>query len=131
MRYLGIDYGLKKMGLATSEGQIAAPFKVLEISGLNDAVSKTTHVIKKENIDRVVIGVPESGEAKTAVRKFISKLKESLKNKTVSVIEAPETLSSISAKNLMIDLGLGEKARQKEDAYAAAIILQDFLDSVA
>lgn len=131
MRYLGIDYGLKKMGLAISEGQIAAPFKVLEISGLNDAVSKTTHVIKKENIDRVVIGVPESGEAKTAVRKFISKLKESLKNKTVSVIEAPETLSSISAKNLMIDLGLGEKARQKEDAYAAAIILQDFLDSVA
>lgn len=131
MRYLGIDYGLKKMGLATSEGQIAAPFKVLEISGLNDAVSKTTHVIKKENIDRVVIGVPESGEAKTAVRKFISKLKESLKNKTVSVIEAPETLSSSSAKNLMIDLGLGEKARQKEDAYAAAIILQDFLDSVA
>lgn len=131
MRYLGVDYGLKKMGLAISEGQIASPLKVLAINSLNDAISKITNIIKQETIERVVIGVPESGEAKTAVRKFIAKLKESLKNKTVAVIEAPETLSSNSAKNLMIDLGLGEKARQKEDAYAAAIILQDFLDSVA
>lgn len=130
MRYLGVDYGLKKVGLAMSEGQIASPFKVLEISGLNDAVSKITHVIKKENIERVVIGVPESGQARTAVKKFINKLKEDIKNETVSVIEADETLSSSAAKNLMIDLGIGEKARQQEDAYAAVIILQQFLDSL-
>lgn len=131
MRYLGVDYGLKKMGLAISEGQIASPLKVLEIHSLNDAISKITNVIKQKTINRVVIGVPESGVAKSAAKKFISKLKDTLKSETVSVIEAPETLSSNSAKNLMIDLGLSEKARQKEDAYAAAIILQDFLDSVA
>ena len=130
MRYLGVDYGLKKVGLALSEGQIASPFKVLDISGLNDAVNKILHVISKEEIDRVVIGVPDSGQVRTAVKKLISKLKENLKNETVSVIEADETLSTNSAKNLMIDLGLGEKDRKKEDAYSAGIILQNFLDSL-
>ncbi len=130
MRYLGLDYGLKKIGLATSEGQIASPLKVLDISSLADAVNKILHVIKQEQIDRVVVGVPESGIAKSAVKKFITKLKADLKENPVSVIEADETLSTSSAKDLMIDLGMGEKARQKEDAYAAVIILQNFLDSI-
>lgn len=131
MRYLGVDYGLKKVGLAVSEGQIASPLKVLDVSSLADAISKITHVIKQENIDRVVIGVPDSGEAKSAVKKFIRELKNGFKEKTVSIIEADETLSSSLAKNLMIDLGVGEKSRQKEDAYSATVILQNFLDSVA
>lgn len=130
MRYLGLDYGLKKVGLAMSEGQIATPLKVLEISSLADAVSKILHVIKQEQIDRVVIGVPESGQAKSIVKKFIAKIKTDLKENPVSIIEADETLSSSSAKELMIDLGIGEKARQKEDAYSAVIILQNFLDSI-
>lgn len=131
MRYLGVDYGLKKVGLALSEGQIASPLKVLEINGLNDAVSKIISVIKKEEIDRVVIGVPDSGEVKSAVKKFIARLKEDLKQTQVSVIEADETLSSSSAKDLMIDLDLSKEARKKEDAYSASLILQNFLDSIA
>lgn len=131
MRYLGIDYGLKKVGLALSEGQIASPLKVVDINSLADAVNKITHTIKSEGIDRVVIGVAESGEARSAVKKFISKLKSDYKDQQVSIIEADETLSSAAAKDLMIDLGVGEKARQKEDAYSATIILQNFLDSVA
>jgi len=131
MRYLGVDYGLKKVGLALSEGQIASPFKVIDINSLADGVNKITHIIKSEEIDRVVIGVAESGEARSAVKKFIAKLKSDFKDSQVSLIEADETLTSSAAKDLMIDLGVGEKARQKEDAYSAALILQNFLDSVA
>lgn len=130
MRYLGVDYGLKKAGLAISEGQIASPLKVLEISGLNDAVSKILQVINKEEIERVVIGVPDSGQSEKIVKNFILKLRADLKERPVSVIEADETLSSSSAKELMINLGIGEKQRQKEDAYSAVIILQNFLDSI-
>lgn len=130
MKYLGVDYGLKKMGLAISEGQIATPLKVIEISGLNDAISKISSVIKSEEIERVVIGVPESGEAKNIAKKFAGELKAKFKNENVSIIETDETLSSHSAKDLMVDLGIGEKARKKEDAYAATIILQNFLDSL-
>ena len=131
MRYLGVDYGLRKVGLALSEGQIASPLKVLEINGLKDAVNKISHVIKQEEVERVVIGVPESGEAKNAVKKFIAGLKSELNESQVSVIEADETLSSASAKDLMIDLNLSQEARKKEDAYSASIILQNFLDSIA
>lgn len=130
MRYLGVDYGLKKIGLAISEGQIASPLKVLEINGLGDAVSKILQVISKEEVERVIIGVPDSGQSKKIVKNFISKLKTDLKERPVSVIEADETLSSNLAKDLMIDLGIGEKQRQKEDAYSAVIILQNFLDSI-
>lgn len=130
MRYLGVDYGLKKIGLALSEGQIASPLKILDISGLNDAVNKILNVIEKEEIDRVVVGVPESGEIRGAVKKFIAKLKVDLSKKNVSVIDADETLSSNSAKDLMIGLGMNTKSRQKEDAYSAVIILQNFLDSL-
>jgi putative Holliday junction resolvase len=131
MRYLGIDYGLKKIGLALSEGQIASPLKVIEISGLADAVNKILSVIQKEEIGRVIIGVAESGESRSAVKKFVAKLKTDLGEKQVSVIEVDETLSSSSAKDMMIDLGMSEKSRKKEDAYSAVIILQNFLDSVA
>ena len=131
MRYLGVDYGLKKVGLAHSEGQIASPLKVIEINSLTDAVNKILHIIKQEGIDRVVIGVPDSGESKSAVKKFISSLKIKLKDSQVSVIEADETLTSSSAKDLMIDLNLGKDARKKEDAYSASLILQNFLDSIA
>jgi len=130
MRYLGIDYGLKKVGLAMSEGQIASPLKVLDTSSLIDAVNKITQVINREEIDRVVIGVPESGQAKNAVKKFITQLKNDFKEKPVSIIEADETLSSQSAKDLMIDLDTSKESRKKEDAYAAVIILQNFLDSI-
>ena len=131
MRYLGVDYGLKKVGLALSEGQIASPFKVLDTSSLKDALNKVSHIIEQEEIDRVVIGVPESGQAENIVKKFITELKTSLKNDTVSVIEADETLSSSSAKDLMIDLNMSKESRKKEDAYSASLILQNFLDSIA
>lgn len=131
MRYLGVDYGLKKVGLALSEGQIASPLKVLGISGLNDAVSKILNIISKEEIDRVVIGVAESGESKNTAKKFIQKLKLDLGDKQVSVIEVDETLSSNLAKNLMVEMNTSAKRRQKEDAYSAVIILQNFLDSLA
>lgn len=131
MRYLGIDYGLKKIGLSVSEGQIASPLKVLEVSSLSDAVSKVLQVISKEEIDRVIVGVAESGESRSIAKKFISKLRVDLGENPVSIIEADETLSSSTARDLMIDLNISQKQRQKEDAYAAVIILQNFLDSVA
>jgi putative holliday junction resolvase len=131
MRYLGVDYGLKKVGLALSEGQIASPYKVVEVSGLSDAVNKILAVIKKEEIGRVVVGVAESGQAKSAAKNFMTGLKKELGDEAVSVIEADETLSSNSAKDMMIELGLGEKARKRDHPYSAVIILQNFLDSVA
>lgn len=128
MRYLGVDYGLRRIGLSLSEGQIASPFKVISISGLKDGLVKMEQIIKREKIDRVVVGIPESGEASKIVKKFISSLKN--RSKQVEVIETEETLSSQEAKQFMVDLGLGQEKRQEEDAYSAALILQRFLNNL-
>jgi putative holliday junction resolvase len=124
MKYLGIDYGKTKMGLAFSEGLTASPFKVVEINGLEDALKKTQKIVEQEKIDQVVVGLPESGEARMIAEKFIKGLKP-----FIEVVTADETLSSHNARENMIKLGKGKKARSQEDAHSAAIILQEYLDS--
>lgn len=122
MKYLGIDYGLKKIGLAISEGLLASPWQVLHISSRSDALSKIKQLIKKEQIDTVVIGLPDSG-IRAVILKFALELK-----KEISVELVDETLSSKSGQDRMLKLGVGKKKRAEEDAYSAAEILQQFLD---
>ena len=121
MRYLGIDFGLKKIGLAISEGELAAPLKVLEASNFQDALSK----IKKEaaDFDKVIIGKPEG-----KVGKKVTKLVSLLKKESMDIEEWDETLSSQKAMAYMIQSGLGKNKRKITDAYSAAIILQEYLD---
>jgi putative transcription antitermination factor YqgF len=131
MRYLGVDYGKKKIGLSFSEGQIASVYNVIFIKSLEDAVTKIISIIKKEEINRVVVGLPESGEARKITQSFITDLNQRLKDTQVEVIEVEETLSSFQARSLMHDLHLSQSSiSKKEDEYAASIILQNFLDSL-
>ncbi len=122
MRYLGIDFGLRKIGLAISEGVIATPFKVIYVNSQEDAISKILEVAQKENINKIILGVPESG-IRVTILKVVKKLKEKYE---LDLVE--EHLSSKNAKSTMMNLGIGKKERMEEDAYSAAIILQDFLE---
>ena len=126
MRYLGIDYGKKKVGLSISEGNFASPFKVIQVSSLEDALQKILSVIKKEEIDKVVIGSAESGEAKNITKKFINAL--SIPPRRWDIVEVDEILSSHDAATKMIEMGVSKKSRKEDDAYAASIILQNYLD---
>lgn len=128
MKYLGIDYGKKKVGLSISEGNFASPFKVLEVGSLEDAVQKILSVIKKEEIDKVIIGTAESGEAKKIAKNFIKQLKN-LTPPMCDIVEVDELLSTHDASLKMIEMGVSKKSRKEDDAYAASIILQNYLDS--
>lgn len=123
MRYLGIDWGLKKIGLAVSEGEIATPLKTLQVNGLEDAITKVVGCIEDEIADLIVLGQPE-GEMGEIVKK-VSKL---LKDEGFEVVLVDETLSTQTAKSLMIEMGLSKKDRKEDNATAAAIILQRYLD---
>lgn len=128
MKYLGIDYGKRKIGLAISEGMTASPYKVISVSSLKDAINQISQIIKKENVDEVVIGIPESGEALNITRSFINELKN-IPPRGWDIVEVEETLSSYSAKNDMLNLGISKKDRKTEDGYSAMNILQNYLDS--
>lgn len=123
MKYLGVDWGLKQVGLAISEGELASPFKVVDIKGLKDGVRKVASLVKEENVDVVVIGLPE-GEMGRVVNKTL-KLLRSL---GLKVVPTDETLSTQEAKRIMIEMGLGKKARREDNSLSAAIILQRWLD---
>ncbi|MDP3974260.1 MAG: Holliday junction resolvase RuvX [Candidatus Daviesbacteria bacterium] len=124
MIYLGIDFGLKKLGFAISEGEIARPLDVIHVSNETDTLIKINEVIKKEGAQKIIMGIPESG-----IRKKILKVAKKLKDLYKLDIELfEETLSTIKAREKMIFLGIGRKKREDEDAYSAAWILQDYLD---
>lgn len=123
MKYLGLDWGLKKIGLAVSEGKLASPLLNLEINGLSDGVEKIVNLVKKEDIHLVVLGKPEGKMGKVVEKTYQSFLKKKIK-----IILADETLSTHDAKKIMLEMGFGRDARKDDNAFAAAIILQRYLD---
>jgi len=124
MRYLGIDYGAKKIGLAIAETKIASPFKVIE-NGSN-LIANLSQVIKDENIDKVVVGLPKGlqgvkSKQYEVVAGFINKLKNEI---DVEIITQDEKLTSSFAQKLL----KGLKNKKEDDDVAAMLILQSYLD---
>lgn len=124
MKYLGIDFGLRRIGLAISEGNLASPWQVLEVKNFSDAVEKISKIIKDGSFNKVVVGMPE-GKMGQNVLGFI----KALKRMGFEVETTDETLSSKNALQSMIEQGIPQKKRCFNDAQAAAIILQNYLDS--
>lgn len=125
MRYLGIDFGLKRIGLATSEGNFASPWQVLQVKNFSDALDKTTQVIRDGNFQKIIVGLPEG-----KIGKYTNGFVNALKKMGFEVETADETLSSKRAVDQMIELNIPKLKRHVNDDTAAAIILQDYLDSL-
>lgn len=126
MKFLGIDYGKRKIGLAIStEGKLATPYKVLRITSVDDAVLQVKDVLVDEKVDRVVIGISE-GNMAGETRDFA----KSLAHKTgVKISYQDETLTTKDAQELSFRAGIKRKKRRSmEDAFSATLILQNFLD---
>lgn len=123
MRYLGIDFGLRRIGLATSESVLASQLKTLEVKGYKDALKQVVDVISRGGFNKIVIGLPEGKMGKTVIG-FV----KALKKIGLEVEYADETLSSKLAVSQMIELNIPKQKRHINDAFSAAIILQDWLD---
>lgn len=127
MRYLGIDYGEKKVGLALSEGILARPYKILERGerGKKWFFSQIKGIVEEEGVEKVVVGVSE-GKMGKKTEEFIEGLKEILK---IEVEREDETLTSRRAVAKMVNSAMKKSKRRKmKDSVAAALILQDYLD---
>lgn len=121
MRYLGIDYGRKKIGVALGNGILAEPLKVIRYIDLKWLVQEVEEIVKKEKIDKIVVGVSEN-EIGEESRHFADLL---------GAETFDETLTSQDAISLSIQGGIKRKKRKNmEDAYAAAIMLQNYMDNI-
>lgn len=125
MRILGIDYGRKKIGLAWSETILAEPLMVLRGETLEQLISKIKKIVQEKSAQEIVIGISENSMA-AETRAFGEKLKEAL---LLPVNYQDETLTSREAQKLAISAGVRRgKRKAMEDAYAAALMLQSYLD---
>lgn len=120
MKILGVDWGEKRIGLAIAEGSLAEPL------GVVDAVEKLLEIAKKEGVEKIVLGLPE-GRYEKKVKELGRRLEKEL---GVEVVLRGEVLSTEAALKVAIEVGRGKKARRALDALAAAILLQEYLDSV-
>ena len=127
MKYLGIDYGRKKIGLAVSDGVIAEPLRILRYEDIEVLREKLGKIISEFGIQIIVIGISE-GEMGKESKEFGRVLEEKMKT---PVIYQDESLSTRTAQELSIGAGIKRKKRKEmEDAYSAAIILQSYLDTL-
>ena len=131
MRYLAVDHGEKRTGLAICDKgeNMSSPLKVL--TGQAELIAQIVKVIKEEDIESVVVGLPlnmdsTEGPRAKSVRTFGAELE---KVSQVPVIYHDERLSSFDAEKKLAGLDLTRKKKKKHlDAVAAASILDAFLE---
>jgi len=131
MRYLAIDYGTKRTGLAICDAAetISSPLRVLY--GQKELLNKIAEIVNNENVDAIVLGLPlnmsgtESSQTKLTL-KFAEQLKGRL---SVPIHLQDERLSSFGAEEKLAPAELTRGKRKKRiDAVAAAEILDAFLE---
>ena len=123
MRYLGIDYGTKRIGIAISDegGTLAFPYAILENG--KGSIGEIKTICAHEAVETIIIGesMDYKGQpniVKKEIDKFIVELRKVV---SAPIIEEREFLSTQQAR-------FYQMKRKRVDDSAAAIILQSYLD---
>jgi putative Holliday junction resolvase len=144
MRYLAVDYGARRIGLAVSdpEGAFASPHSTRERISPRRDIETLVEVVQGLGVEGVVVGVPRAlnggvGESETAARTLAEQLRQALAKSglNVSLHLWDERFSTREALHQMRASGISQKRGRESvgsdstDARAASVILQGFLDS--
>ncbi len=127
MKYLGIDYGSKKVGFAQSddEGRLAFPLMIAP----NDAslIKDTLELIRAMKISDVIVGESVDSKGKpNAIAKEARAFAAKIENAAdVRIAFEKEWYSTVEARKQP-----GQEGNHEVDDQAAAIVLQRYLDKV-
>ena len=132
-RFLAIDFGEKRVGLALSDPTkiIAKPFKSITYTDHDDLLNQISLIIEEKNVEKIILGFPKGlkGENTAQTNKVMSFFKL-IKNKSIiPIVLQDERFSSVSAKKSLIlqNIKTGHN-KGLIDETAAAIFLQLYLD---
>ncbi|MBM3208865.1 Holliday junction resolvase RuvX [Candidatus Shapirobacteria bacterium] len=117
MRILGIDFGASKIGLAIGENGLVEPLGIIQFSHYQ---SRIKDICQREGIKKIVVGISE-GKSGQEAEKFAKRLAKTVGS---PVETTDETLTTYEATAKMKQAG--RKWRGKEDALAAALILDNY-----
>ncbi len=135
MKAMGIDFGLKRIGVAFSDETkfLATPYEVYVRQNNTQDIQHFVDLIEKNKVDEIVCGLPmnmQGNEQEIAelTRSFMDELQAKV---AVKISFVDERLSSVLAEDVLKQSEKDwKKRKQKLDAVAASIILQDYLDNL-
>ena len=134
-KYLGIDYGDARTGLAVSDGLglLACGIGNLTAGGPRKLAIQVAQVCQERGIEEIILGHPINmngtlGPRSEMTRKFASMLEEET---GLPVVLFDERCSTMVAHSYLNDTGTrGKKRRQVVDTLSAQIILQNYMDMI-
>ena len=139
MKFLALDVGEKRVGIATSDplGVGVWPQKTFYRQGTDQDFEKLAELIEEQGLQALVVGLPlnmneSEGPQAKKVRQFIEKLQIQMKqrNLTLPVYWQDERLTSWAAEEKLVEKGIrGKKKKEEVDSMAACLILEDYLRS--
>ncbi|OHA82743.1 MAG: hypothetical protein A3B07_01330 [Candidatus Yonathbacteria bacterium RIFCSPLOWO2_01_FULL_43_27] len=123
MRYLGVDYGTKRVGIAVSDegGTLAFPYAILDNS--KALLGNVEDICSRESIETIVVGesVDYKGNPNIVMKEIEQFIIELRSRVTVPIITEREFLTTQQARFF-------QQEKERVDDSAAAIILQSYLD---
>jgi putative Holliday junction resolvase len=130
MKYLGIDYGSRRIGVAVSDESAMVAFPLGTVEAGEKALGEILNIAKENAVAVAVIGESRnlSGE-KNPIMKDIEHFAALLQEHSVAVEFEPELFTSAQAARQGRDKRGALVADSGDtDASAAALILQSYLD---
>ena len=131
-RFIGIDFGMSKVGLAISDPSkiISMPLKVLRYKSPKNLIEDLQVIATENNVDTFVVGYPlNMNNKKNEMTSLVDNFKDELIDLGFKVFLQDERLSSESAKKIMHEQNIKTgNNKEKIDLIASTIILQSFLD---
>lgn len=139
MKHLGIDYGTKHIGIAISDemGIIAFPKMTLENS--TQALSVIAQLCIEESVQKIIIGksLDQQGNV-NVIQQAIDQFSKKIQDITNVPVDFQNELHSSFESDNQFDFGglsrrnqanqQGKRPQVKDDAKAASVILQRYLD---
>ncbi|WP_274362670.1 Holliday junction resolvase RuvX [Paenibacillus thermotolerans] len=134
MRYMGLDYGDRQIGVAVSDelGFTAQGLTVLRNSGDERVLQDIAGLVREWNVTDIVVGLPKNMNGSVGPRgELAMRFAEELRN----VVSCPvhlwdERLTTKSAERTLIEADVSRKKRKGiVDRIAAALILQNYMDA--
>jgi len=134
-RILGIDYGLKRTGVAVTD-PLHIVASALATVPTHQLMTFILDYVKREAVERIVVGQPSqlNGQPSASMQHitpFVKRLQRELPGVPVSLYD--ERFTSTLAHRAMLDGGMKKSDRRDKarvDSIAATIILNDWLQSV-
>jgi len=139
MRILGLDFGTKTVGVAVSD-ELLITAQGVEIirrkapTKLRQTLARIDELVQEYGVEKIVLGYPKNMNNTEGERcERTNEFKEMLEKRTgLEVVLWDERLTTVSADNAMMEMGIRRENRKEYvDEIAAIFILQGYLDYLA